>query len=325
MMEGVGVSQDIDTGEYGRRGSDVDEYHPETVTAQGEVNTKMFANPFAPSSTVGEPSGNRSIGDSGGQSGSGSGTGRDGRGGFDGPVGALKRSQLGQLLDSTGKGVSQQVVVINSINQRANEIIMSYKQSTGDIVQIVQRQAQLMDRAGAAGMIDEAMRTEVEETCNMMMDFCSNMVTKMEEAYGFIEGLPAVIEGDMGIYVKETTPGPRAWSPSRPLVDVPGVPNTSGRRSRWKSVYIIHCDRMNRWSAHSATIQASPCLAVKPVDSMEVGQVDSACPYDHCTDYSMFIRTERLGVMLVCVVNRSGSWTSRSQRGCHVEARPMNT
>jgi hypothetical protein len=50
-----------------------------------------------------------------------------------------------QLLDPTGKGVSQEVVTIN-INQRANQILLSYKTMSNDMVQLAKRQAQLMDR-----------------------------------------------------------------------------------------------------------------------------------------------------------------------------------
>jgi hypothetical protein len=50
-----------------------------------------------------------------------------------------------QVLDPTGKGVSQEVVTIN-INQRANQILLSYKTMSNDMVQLAKRQAQLMDR-----------------------------------------------------------------------------------------------------------------------------------------------------------------------------------
>jgi hypothetical protein len=96
--------------------------------------------------------------------------------------------------------------VINSINQRANEILLSYKSMSNDIIQIAKRQAQLMDRVKTSGMIDEGMVTDMNEVCSMLMEFSDNTMTKMEEACGFIEGLPAVIEGDTGIYVKETMP-----------------------------------------------------------------------------------------------------------------------
>lgn len=115
----------------------------------------------------------------------------------------MKRSQLGQLLDPTGKGVSQQVVVINSIEQRAKEILLAHKQANQDMVQIIQKQAQLMERTSMAGVIDKDIRSEVTDLCDMFMDFAQNVITRMEEACGFIEALPAVIEGDTGIYVKE--------------------------------------------------------------------------------------------------------------------------
>ncbi|KAM4056699.1 hypothetical protein HRG_003567 [Hirsutella rhossiliensis] len=122
MMEGVGASGVIDERNYDRGESGTNWYHPETAPEQTETNAKMFANPFAPAprNNSGNSNGNGGGGGDGSGGGSGQSEGRaraergqsEGRGrGFDGPVGALKRSQSGQLLDSTGKGVSQQVQV----------------------------------------------------------------------------------------------------------------------------------------------------------------------------------------------------------------------
>lgn len=206
MMAGVGVSESVDGGGNMDGDARETEYHPETTSTQPDTSKKMFANPFNPTNmgTGGDQGANTYGAGYGG--GSGSGSGRGAPGGFDGPVGALKRSQLGQLLDPTGKGVSQQVIVISSINQRANEILLAYKSSCNDVIQLIQRQAMLMEHMGPTGVIDESMHTDVTELCDMFMQVCDTTMTRMQEACGFIEGLPAVVEGDTGIYVKETMP-----------------------------------------------------------------------------------------------------------------------
>ncbi|EWG46572.1 hypothetical protein FVEG_15995 [Fusarium verticillioides 7600] len=159
---------------------------PETVFENTQPTATTFANPFA--SAVANPNQaggqNQGTNESGYRNDTGTGAGRGDRGGFDVPVGALKRSQLG---------------VINGINQRANEILLSYKSISNDIVQLVQRQAQLMERMQTSSMIDEGMASDVNEVCNMLMEFSSSTIRKMEEACAFIEG-------DTGIYVKETMP-----------------------------------------------------------------------------------------------------------------------
>jgi hypothetical protein len=53
-------------------------------------------------------------------------------------------------------------------------------------------------------MMDESMVLGVKQTWNMLITFSDNTMTRMEEACGFIEGLHTAIEGDIGIYAKET-------------------------------------------------------------------------------------------------------------------------
>lgn len=52
---------------------------------------------------------------------------------IDSPYTVPKRSQLGQLLDLTGKGVSQQTIVIDNFNTRYGDIMTSIKQVTVNV------------------------------------------------------------------------------------------------------------------------------------------------------------------------------------------------
>ncbi|KAF2123652.1 hypothetical protein P153DRAFT_412683 [Dothidotthia symphoricarpi CBS 119687] len=74
-----------------------------------------------------------------------------------------QRSQLGQLLDLTGKGVSQQVIVVDNINQRCNELMMTIKQMGADMIEIVKRQTFISDRLKIDNRITEEASAEANK------------------------------------------------------------------------------------------------------------------------------------------------------------------
>ncbi|KAK0753550.1 hypothetical protein B0T18DRAFT_424082 [Schizothecium vesticola] len=102
-----------------------------------------------------------------------------------GPFGVTKHSQFAQLVDPTGQAVSQQSIVIDNIRKNAGDMVAMWKQT---MVQIGNDKSQCY---GIVGEYENLMKT---------------LVQKMEIACARVEGLPAAVEGDYGIYTKETQP-----------------------------------------------------------------------------------------------------------------------
>lgn len=117
-----------------------------------------------------------------------------------------KRTQLGQLLDPTGKGLSQQTIIVENIKMRCNEIQLSIKQTNVDFREIASRQAQLMDNMEKLKIAPADMVDDARDHLRTFMEFCDDMVEKIEEAYGVVQGMTAVVDGDRGIYEAETMP-----------------------------------------------------------------------------------------------------------------------
>ncbi len=200
MVESVGVapSQAESGAEKTNWADSTNEYHSETVPGNENTQPDVPMNPFHNIET------SQATNQGGGRSDNGN-NNRDGNK-FGGPYGVTERSQLGQLLDPSGKGVSQQVIVIESFNQRANEIMTSYKEISSNMGELVKRQTTIMDILTKMGHVDASSYDEAVEFLDTFKEFCESVMEKMEEAYGVVEGLPAVVEGDRGIYELETMP-----------------------------------------------------------------------------------------------------------------------
>lgn len=124
----------------------------------------------------------------------------------DGPYMFPKRTQLGQLLDPNGKGVSQQMIIVENIKMRCNEIQLTMKQTNMDFKELANRQVMLMDNMQRVKMVPDDTIEEAKDHLKAFMEFCDDMVEKIEEAYGVVQGMPAVVDGDRGIYEAETMP-----------------------------------------------------------------------------------------------------------------------
>lgn len=202
FIENTGVNESASAGRHeetsGTTGGT--EYHPETVGTSSNPQQSTPMNPF--NNIESSDNSGRGGNDYNNNAGGGGGSSRK----FEGPYGVTDRSQLAQLVDPTGKGVSQQVIIIDSFNQRANEILTSYKQVSTDMAEVVRRQTIIVDTLKKMGHSDESTVEDAKEFLNTFNDFCEGVMERMEEAYGLIEGLPAVVEGDRGIYELETMP-----------------------------------------------------------------------------------------------------------------------
>lgn len=181
--------------EEANHGAIPDENHPETMDGAAAQSTSTFVNPFS----VGTRS---SHAPGGNEAPSG---GRDATK-YSDPIGVMKRSQLGQLIDPSGKAVSGQVIMIDNIVKQASEIKLSFKQLASDTTEIAKRQV-IIVKAMKSNVHDfEAIADDAIEIVHIHDEHIANLYTKILEAYGLIESLPAVVEGDMGIYTKETMP-----------------------------------------------------------------------------------------------------------------------
>ncbi|KAI9048016.1 hypothetical protein LZ554_007814 [Drepanopeziza brunnea f. sp. 'monogermtubi'] len=101
---------------------------------------------------------------------------------------------------------TQQMIIVENIKMRCNEIQLSIKQTNVDFREIASRQAQLMDNMERLKIALADMVEDARDHLKTFMEFCDDMVEKIEEAYGVVQGMPAVVDGDRGIYEAETMP-----------------------------------------------------------------------------------------------------------------------
>lgn len=141
---------------------------------------------------------------------------RDGKTEYTGPPMIGKRSQIGAMIDPSGRVVSQQVIIIESLLKGVEDNTTSYKELHRDMVEIAKRQAIVVDAMNKRGLVDDDDAQAKLEFLRVFEEFCKKTMTKMETAYTTFAALPHVIEGDRGIYEHSrrpvpTTPCRAAW------------------------------------------------------------------------------------------------------------------
>ncbi|KAH7001761.1 hypothetical protein B0J12DRAFT_692604 [Macrophomina phaseolina] len=124
----------------------------------------------------------------------------------EGPPMVGKRSTIAQLIDPTGKSVSQQTILISSMLKSVQETTTVYKESQKDMVTLANRQVDVVRQMNMRGIVDSDTKEAMIEYLEMFKDRLEHYVTKLIEAYGIFAGLPHVIEGDRGVYEQETQP-----------------------------------------------------------------------------------------------------------------------
>lgn len=220
MIESTGVPQEaIDNAGGGYGTNDYsNQIHEATSNEQTNQQPNVMINPFDQAHQERESNRNQN---SGGNYGGGGGynsnqgygqsqgynqnQGGD-QGKSDGPYKFPARSQLGQLLDPTGKGVSQQVIVIDSFHTNCERLMTAHKQTQMDMKTFAERQVSLMDMASKRLGSDDQMFEDMKDYIMGCKDFIDELVTNMEESAGVVEGLHAFVEGDRGIYELDTMP-----------------------------------------------------------------------------------------------------------------------
>lgn len=206
MIQSAGVNEGAiaNADQTGDTNTNFNTYHQATMSTANDAQASVVINPFEQAHA--ESSGAQNTYQSGGGNQGGQQGGYQGGNRSEGPNMFTKRSQLGQMLDPTGKAVSQQSIVIDSINRQGDQILMASKQICNDTVELTRRQAVVMDMMTKFESVDKDM---IEDAKNFVEEYTEHIKTifeHMEESRGVIEALHAVVEGDRGIYEAEATP-----------------------------------------------------------------------------------------------------------------------
>ena len=210
MMSGMGVVETGNQNTYEDASGigQTSDIHPETVAANASQKLSTFINPFDVMNQDTSAGSNTAVGAIQGSNqnavnaaGRNWGTSKDG-----GPPMFGKRSQLGQLLDPSAKGVSSHVIVIDNFINNSNQIMMAFKQKDSEMKEIVRRQTIVIDLLKRVTGVDQSVIEVSMELINSFDEMTESMFEKMEAAMRLIESIPAVIEGDRGIYENETMP-----------------------------------------------------------------------------------------------------------------------
>lgn len=123
-----------------------------------------------------------------------------------GPFGVTKHSQFAQLVDPTGKGVSQQSIVIDNIRKSAADMLTMWKQTVIQVGSLNKQVQTHLSVHRTKGLFNESNVLQCQEIMVEYENQMRSLIEKMEMACAHVEGLPAAVEGDYGIYTKETQP-----------------------------------------------------------------------------------------------------------------------
>lgn len=123
-----------------------------------------------------------------------------------GPYGVTKNSQFAQLVDPTGKAVSQQSIVIDNIRKSSADMLTMWKQAMVQVGILNKSMKTHAAKHKASGLFNEDEVSQCHEIVTEYEVQMKTLMQKMELACAQVEGLPAAVEGDYGIYTKETQP-----------------------------------------------------------------------------------------------------------------------
>lgn len=123
-----------------------------------------------------------------------------------GPPMINKRSTIGQMIDPAGKAVSHHVIVLDSIIRTLGETLSGYKELHKDLGELLIRQANIYLKVNENRIRTPEEVSELNEYIESFQEFCTDTMSNMEEAYAVAAALPAVVEGDRGVYEHETQP-----------------------------------------------------------------------------------------------------------------------
>lgn len=123
-----------------------------------------------------------------------------------GPPMVTRKSTIGQLLDPTGKAVSQHVIVLDSMIRSLTDLMSGYKELTGDLDQFLVRQANIYVKLQEHRVRNEEEIADLNEYLQSFREMTDRIMGDMTKAYGVVAAIPAVVEGDRGVYEHESHP-----------------------------------------------------------------------------------------------------------------------
>ena len=117
-----------------------------------------------------------------------------------------KHSQFAQLVDPTRQAVSHQSIVIDNIRKSAGDMLLIWKQTMIQIGILNKSMATHISKHEVKGLFKQNESAECHEIVTDYNQQMKNLIQKIEIPCAHVEGLPAAVKGDYGIYTKETQP-----------------------------------------------------------------------------------------------------------------------
>lgn len=112
-----------------------------------------------------------------------------------------RNTMIAQMQDPTGKTKSQQVIVVENLLAKVNEILESYRGGEAIMITLSKKMDTLL-AAGPGGLGGE----EVESITEAYKQRFEKYLKNMEQGAMIIGGMPAVLEGDTGVFENEIQP-----------------------------------------------------------------------------------------------------------------------
>jgi len=106
------------------------------------------------------------------------------------PSAAFNKSQLGPMLDPTGRGVSQLTIVIDNINLNCDKILVTCKDLHSVAIELMKRQVALMDTMKKFSILDDDVRQDAMEFMEQFQDSCNRELKCMEMAKALWRAYP---------------------------------------------------------------------------------------------------------------------------------------
>jgi hypothetical protein len=137
-----------------------------------------------------------------------------------------KNSQLAQLADPTGKAMTAQTIIIDNLIKSVKvceEMSKTWDKRMDELTVVAKHMLDKLDK-------DELEIEEIKSFMDTYKDMYTKRLTDLDEFVAQVEALPAVIEGDRGIYEHDIQPSAPIMrrNDNTPMRDVIMVPEGSG-------------------------------------------------------------------------------------------------
>ncbi|KAL9122244.1 MAG: hypothetical protein Q9187_001196 [Circinaria calcarea] len=110
-----------------------------------------------------------------------------------------RNSMIAQMQDSSGKSKSQQVIIIENMIAKLNDILESFRTRSVKLEKMDEKMDMIIDRHS----IDD---DDLNEVIAVYKERFTSEIEALEEATAVVAAMPAVIEGDTGVIENEIQP-----------------------------------------------------------------------------------------------------------------------